>query len=148
MIVLVGGQSRKAGKTALVEAIIRATPEASWTAMKITPHAHDGAPESGDTGRYVRAGAARALLLADVDEIAAAVAPPGNYIVESNSAARVLEPEVAIFVSDPANAEVKASAEAFLRLPQVLVVSDAASAELAIETVRGRVGNRDGPRGF
>jgi len=47
-IVVVGGHSRKVGKTSVVSALIRGLPEYRWTAIKLSPHAH------GHANRYVR----------------------------------------------------------------------------------------------
>jgi hypothetical protein len=80
MLVAVGGNSRKAGKTSVVCGIIRALPEAAWTAIKISPHAHSAMP-GGDTARFLEAGARRALLLAEPPP----AWPDGNVIVESGS---------------------------------------------------------------
>ena len=89
MIVVVGGHSRNIGKTSVVERIIEATPEKSWTAIKITQFGHDRCsangepcdcattdldhpfamtreinPESGtDTSRYLAAGARESIWL-------------------------------------------------------------------------------------
>ena len=86
-ILVVGGHSRKVGKTSLIVDLIRAFPGAGWTAVKITYHSH--APLAGtaeessgdlsqratalheerdrfnrtDTSRFLAAGAARAFLL-------------------------------------------------------------------------------------
>jgi molybdopterin-guanine dinucleotide biosynthesis protein len=86
-ILVVGGHSRKIGKTSLIVDLIRAFPGAGWTAVKITYHSH--APLAGtaiksagdhsqpavalheerdrfnrtDTSRFLAAGAARAFLL-------------------------------------------------------------------------------------
>ena len=86
-ILVVGGQCRNVGKTALIVDLIRAFPEVDWTAVKITPHAHESNPKNesvtsppssgqtvtlyeehdpsarSDTARYLAAGAARSLLL-------------------------------------------------------------------------------------
>ena len=85
-LVVVGGNARKAGKTLVVSAIIRGLRSLDWTAVKITPHFHGLEPVTesgatsqagrgfllteeksplarGDTGRYLAAGAKRALLL-------------------------------------------------------------------------------------
>jgi hypothetical protein len=86
-ILVVGGHARNVGKTSLVVDLIRAFPEANWTAVKITQHSHGLDPEEGqslihppdlqpsllaeehdrlgrtDTARYLAAGAARSLLL-------------------------------------------------------------------------------------
>jgi len=84
-LLVVGGQSRNVGKTALVVDLIRAVPEAKWTAVKITPYSESGCPVAGascrckarkhtyvireerdrrgasDTSRFLAAGAVRAL---------------------------------------------------------------------------------------
>jgi hypothetical protein len=77
-IIVVGGGGRGAGKTALVCGLMRALPDISWTAVKITSHEHghehgqdkttpiweETAPGEGtDTARYLAAGARRALLV-------------------------------------------------------------------------------------
>ena len=83
--IVVGGHTRSIGKTALVVDIIRAFPEAAWTAVKITQHGHgvcsidgkdcDCAPadhsfalddeqdrsDRTDSSRFLVAGAARSL---------------------------------------------------------------------------------------
>jgi len=86
MLLAVGGQRRKAGKTAVVAGLISALAEARWTAVKIAGHAHGDAstrtgatevvergegyvlrrqvtPDETDTGRYLASGANRAYLL-------------------------------------------------------------------------------------
>ena len=47
---VVGGHARGVGKTALVVDLIRAFPEAGWTAVKISPHGHGAWPEHAATG--------------------------------------------------------------------------------------------------
>lgn len=85
MMVVVGGHSRNIGKTAVAEGLIRALPEAAWTAVKITQFGHavcvaagkpcecasapqypyviaeETTPSSRDTGRFLAAGARRAF---------------------------------------------------------------------------------------
>jgi hypothetical protein len=87
LLVVVGGQCRKVGKTALVVEVIKAFPNRNWTAVKITPYTESGCPvngpacscstedhlfavreetvrnESTDTSRFLSAGASRALWL-------------------------------------------------------------------------------------
>jgi len=46
-LIVVGGQCRKVGKTALIVDIIHATPDLHWTAVKITPHAESHCPVNG-----------------------------------------------------------------------------------------------------
>jgi hypothetical protein len=84
---VVGGQSRRVGKTALVVDLIRALDDLEWTAVKITPHVESGCPVNGpscscgsdehafairegrdtagsaDTSRFLSAGARRAIWL-------------------------------------------------------------------------------------
>lgn len=86
-LLVVGGQSRNVGKTALVVDLIRAFPEAAWTAVKITQYGHGICAVNGescacaprdhavaldvetdpggrtDTSRMLAAGARRALWL-------------------------------------------------------------------------------------
>jgi hypothetical protein len=84
MLVVVGGHTRNIGKTSVVAGLIRALPEAHWTAMKITQFGHgicstsgqpcgcclepehayaitrEAAPSRSDTGRFLAAGAREA----------------------------------------------------------------------------------------
>jgi hypothetical protein len=84
-LVVVGGQCRKVGKTALVVDLIKAFPEYRWTAIKITPYVESGCPVkgtnckcefaehtyaihnekvhkgTGDTARFLAAGAEKAI---------------------------------------------------------------------------------------
>jgi hypothetical protein len=86
-VLVIGGHSRSVGKTSLVVDLIRAFPEAAWTAVKITQYGHGvcsvhGEPcdctprdhavaldeesdrsERTDTSRFLVAGAARSLWL-------------------------------------------------------------------------------------
>jgi hypothetical protein len=91
VIVVVGGSGRKVGKTTVMCEIIAATPEANWTAVKITPHAHERT-RYGDTERYLAAGAVNALL---TNELPAA---GGNVIIESTSIVDVIKPDLFLFV--------------------------------------------------
>ncbi len=115
MLIAVGGNSRKAGKTGVICALIRAIPEADWTAIKISPHTHEAPGSGGDTGRFLAAGARRALLLDSApDEW-----PSGDVIVESGS---VADADVTVFVVD-ATKEWKASAGAAPGCADVVVVT-------------------------
>jgi hypothetical protein len=86
-LLLIGGHTRNIGKTALVVDLIRAFPEAAWTAVKITQYGHGVCSINGencgcapdqhtfsleeehsrenrtDTSRFLVAGAARSLWL-------------------------------------------------------------------------------------
>ena len=86
MLVVVGGHSRNVGKTSVVAGIIRAIPEARWTAVKITQYGHgvctrvgegcdcagdrhpfslseETAPNDRDSGRFLAAGAVHSYWL-------------------------------------------------------------------------------------
>jgi len=87
MLVVVGGHSRNIGKTSVMAGLIRALPEANWTAVKITQYGHgvcaaagescgcaaapdhpyaldvETAPSDTDTGRFLEAGARRSFWL-------------------------------------------------------------------------------------
>ena len=98
MLLVVGGQRRKVGKTAVVAGLISALREARWTAVKIAGHAHgDASTRTGatklvehgegyalwrqvtadetDTGRYLASGAHQAYLL-ETEPVALARAVP------------------------------------------------------------------------
>jgi len=83
-LIVVGGQSRKVGKTSVVAGLIAALREYDWLAAKITQHGHEVCTDDGtcvwvtadhaatiteeqdrsggtDTSRFLVAGAARAL---------------------------------------------------------------------------------------
>lgn len=110
MIVVVGGQARKVGKTRAVCEIIAATPEARWVVYKMSPHFHGRVEpgQGGDTGRFLRAGAAEAFLI-ESEEIPAL--PQGrNVIIESNTAAAQICADLFLFVVAPEQAEWKESA--------------------------------------
>ena len=106
MIVVVGGQARKVGKTRAVCDIIKATREARWIAIKVSPHEHGPSDRETDTDRYVAAGADEATLVQQLPPLS----PHRNVIIESNSALGSIEPDLFIFVAD-AQAEWKESAQ-------------------------------------
>jgi hypothetical protein len=108
------------GKTALVRGLIAALPEFHWTAVKVTTHEHghtepiweETAPgQSTDTGRYLAAGAARALLITAqpdqlpriVDEFFLGLPPQPNVIFESNRVLRHLQPDLCLAVEEDLN---------------------------------------------
>ncbi len=117
MRIIVGGLSRKTGKTALVCRIIALTPELQWTVVKVSHHApEDGtayalreekeAGGNGDTRRYLSAGAAHAWWLygdfeAALPELRRRLEASENWIVESTRAVRELPHDYALLVVDP-----------------------------------------------
>jgi hypothetical protein len=115
-IIVVGGGGRGVGKTALICGLIRALPNARWTAVKITTHAHGhtepvfeetATGEGTDTARYLAAGAQRALLVTShEDDLATALRrildenrTQENLIFESNSVLNHLKPDLCFAVS-------------------------------------------------
>ena len=48
MLVVVGGHSRKIGKTSVVSGLIRRLRSRNWTAVKVTPHSHGICPRAGE----------------------------------------------------------------------------------------------------
>jgi hypothetical protein len=111
-----------------------------WTAVKVTSHE---APASGgafeiveqnseddsDTGRYLAAGAARALLVRSSREAlrlamqALRETVTGNVIVESNSAVRWLNPDIYLMAVNTGEADLKTSARENLDRVDAFVVT-------------------------
>lgn len=113
MILAIGAHSRKIGKTSIVCAIVRGTPEIRWTAVKISSNRRGlsagfesfeqtAAGATCDTERYLAAGAAEAYWLraadADMDRAAAFVRGLGAdgraLIIESNRIVERIRPEL------------------------------------------------------
>jgi hypothetical protein len=120
-IIVVGGSSRGAGKTALVCGLIAALPEFRWTAVKITTHDHGQRTpiweemqpgDETDTARYLAAGAARAFLATPptrapasepdlpsmLDELWPNFGRGTNLIFESNSVVHHVRPNVCLMI--------------------------------------------------
>lgn len=143
-VVVVGGQSRGVGKTAVIAGLIARLPEMHWTALKITQHPH-GLDESdrtlalaeerdafsgNDTARFLAAGAVRSLwvrvhpgiLAKAMPHIQRELAAAENAILESNSVMQFLQPDVYLSVLDEGIEDFKDSALRFLdRADAVLV---------------------------
>jgi hypothetical protein len=128
--VIVAGYARKAGKSTAVCDIIAAAPEARWTAVNLTSHEHganlsrpvvaeEREPNDTDTGRYLRAGAARAFWVRSrVEDIENAITPllSGNVIIESNAAVGIIAADLVLFIgaADAANSKPSATRAAAL----------------------------------
>ncbi len=140
MLLVVGGHSRKVGKTSVAEGIIRALPACGWTALKISHH-HDSEPWTlteefrpgpGDSGRYLAAGARRAFWLRvrpgrlpdALPAVRDLVATAPHTIVESNSILEFLAPDLYLMVLDFGCPDFKASARRFLHYAGAFVVID------------------------
>ena len=140
---VVGGHTRHVGKTAFVEDVIRAFPQAHWTAVKITSHLHvagseDDSAGSGfpasilheetdriadtDTSRYLAAGARRAFwlrfqpgrLAEAIPSLQTALRGTEHAILESNAVIEFIRPQIFIMVMDSAQREFKDSARLLL----------------------------------
>ena len=136
-MVLVGGQRKHVGKTTLVCNIIGNFPQFKWTAVKITSHPHSAkgaetvasgmgwtlseqkrADTDSDTGRFLQAGAAHAILVycqaEALGDACSALLPhlsnSNNSIVESSSALGLLRPDLSLLVIEPGSSDFKASA--------------------------------------
>lgn len=153
-LVVVGGQCRKVGKTALVVDLIRAFPDYRWAAVKITPYTELGCPVNGanckcsadqhtvaifeemtassehDTGRYLEAGAAKAVwvqtkegrLLEALVRLAEALIGSENVIIESDAIVSFWQPDLFLSVLDPENADFKESARTVLNFADAFVL--------------------------
>lgn len=120
-LVVVGGHSRKIGKTSVIEGLLRDTSHLAWTALKISANRHSTGSEGAfqltletepgadcDSARYLRAGATRALWLrANASQIPVGVAAAfghlakgGNVLVESNRVLDVVSPRLYLVLLD------------------------------------------------
>lgn len=155
MLVIVGGHSRKAGKTSLVEAVIRAAPECAWTAVKISGHERGEswslveereASDACDTGRYLAAGARRALWLRAAGEELARAWPELRGIldeaecavVESNAILEFVAPDLYLMAVDYRAEDFKESARKWIgRADAFVVAGEEAAAPEWTALVRG-----------
>jgi hypothetical protein len=139
-IVIVGGSGKDVGKTALVCAVISALSKFGWTAVKVTGHSYEAegsssneasgyvgptvceetmAGQETDTGRYLAAGARRALMVTrcgseiPIDEIRASLEEDRNILFESNRIVDVVRPDVCLALVGGPRSDWKPS---FLRL--------------------------------
>jgi len=169
-LIVIGGHSRRVGKTSVVTGIIAALPEYGWSAFKITQHRHGlGSADAGkevawaiseetdraggsDTSRFLAAGAEHAFWVRTEPNRLAEAMPPvqlklpksKNAIVESNSVLRFLQPDLYLLVIDPATADFKSSAQEFLdRADAVILHRRAGQAhEARITTMLKPMANR------
>jgi hypothetical protein len=158
-LVVVGGQSRKVGKTSVITGLISALAPLNWTAIKITPHEHGLQPEqrfaiseeaeptgSKDTSRYLAAGARRALLVQarpeNIQEAMSAIidqfAGSGNTIIESNAIVGLVRPDLYLIVLEPSLADFKQSARRRLERADAIVASEGAFSEEVAQELAGK----------
>jgi hypothetical protein len=124
--IVVGGHSRKVGKTSIGAAIIATWPHLCWTAVKITSHWHgeknsprDAGPGSicrideeysrdgdADTSRYLAAGASRAFwvriqegrLGEALPRLMPVIRASPYVLIESNGIVRHMQPDLYLMV--------------------------------------------------
>lgn len=134
-IIVIGGQCRNVGKTALAVDVIRAFPGCDWLAVKITQHhmlndesagyrfrAEADRSGDSDSSRFLAAGAARSFLLEAsrihfgeaMSELHALMNGAENVIIESNVVLDYVPADLAILVLDPRRPDFKASARRLL----------------------------------
>ena len=143
MVVAVGGQCRNVGKTSLICSLIEATRDTAWIAVKISRHRHGASIEGArldeefdrntenDTGRFLRAGAARAFWLrAPGDDMTPAaehvreLEKLSPVIVESNSLRAAIRPDLYVVILDPRFEDFKTSAKNLGPLADAIVAPD------------------------
>jgi hypothetical protein len=141
-VIVIGGQGRNVGKTSVVCALIRAMPEARWTAIKISGHEHRGARAvtvyeehearlGTDSSRYLASGASRSLLVcAPEGQLAEAmprvreeIAGAENVVLESNRVLEFLKPDLFAMVIDPKLDDFKPSAQRYLDHADTLLLT-------------------------
>jgi hypothetical protein len=156
VLVVVGGHTRNIGKTSVVSGLIRSLRRRNWTAIKITQFGHgvcsqvgqtcgceteldhpyaldeEFEPSHTDSGRFLRAGAKRALWLRTATGQLGNAAPAIEKIlraspytiVESNSILEFFKPDVYLVVLDFSNNDFKSSSLRFLDRADAFIVID------------------------
>ena len=139
-IVAVSGHARKVGKTSVAEGLIAALPQYGWTALKISSNWHAGASTdhddsiieessakicgeksdvaSGDTSRFLAAGARRAFWVrtrrdnmeATLTEVRALLADMPFVVIEGNDIFDYIHADFHILILNYGIEEFKASA--------------------------------------
>jgi hypothetical protein len=148
--VVVGGHSRKVGKTSVAAGLIAAFPEYPWTAIKISSHWHTDGPAGAafdiyeesdragrsDTSRFLAAGASRSFwvrfraegLQAAMPQLLPILQSSPFVIIESNRILRYIQPDVYILVLNYDVEDFKDSArDAFHRAHAVVAVHSSAA---------------------
>lgn len=133
--IVVGGTTRKAGKTALVCGLIAAFPEYPWTAIKMTSHDHGKSDpvceetrsgQGSDTARYLAAGARRALLVTARDgkvpgALRSAITDDRWLIFETNQVRLLPRPDMVLALIGSETLETKPSFAALVRIADAIV---------------------------
>lgn len=152
-LIIVAGQAKNVGKTALICNIISAFPDLKWTAVKVSNHHHatdncevlsEGSgwrilqqnlgADHGDTARFLKSGAVRALLVQtdnhSLKEACATlrhlISGTAAVIVESASAAEFLRHDLLLLFLDSEQSDFKSSATEQLDRADAFVIRDSA----------------------
>lgn len=142
-IIVIGGQCRNVGKTALTVDVIRAFPECDWMAIKITRHHASKDDSAGyrfraetdrsghsDSSRFLSAGAARSFFVETsrahfkeaMSEMRTLMNGVENVIIESNVVLDYVPAHLAILVLDPRRPDFKVSARRLLGIADGFVL--------------------------
>ncbi len=142
-IIVIGGQCRNVGKTALAVDMIRAFPECDWLAVKITQHhalnddsagyrfwAETDRSGHSDSSRFLAVGAARSFLLQvsrahfgeAMAELQTLMNGAENVIIESNAVLDYVSADLAILVLDPRRSDFKVSARRLMGIADGFVL--------------------------
>lgn len=147
--IVVGGHSRKVGKTSIAAAIIAAWPEYSWTAVKMSSHWHNDEAASGrenkeeicrvdeecdrdrgtDTSRFLAAGAARSFWIRfpegrmeqALPRIMPVLQSNPYVIIESNGIVSFIQPSLYLMVHRYDVEDYKKSARETIRYAHAVV---------------------------
>lgn len=162
MILAIGAHSRNIGKTSLACAIMQATPQLDWTAIKISSNRSGpaGGPcwsreavASGqnDTGRYLSSGARSAWWLRATDEQLPATLPrllsiiqsAPNVLIESNRVVDLLRPDYYLMALDLTVKDFKDSARRLAPRADAFVLVDRGNEKPRwVSTLLPQFGNR------
>lgn len=155
-IVVIGGQARKVGKTSVMTGLIRRMRDLDWVAVKISRHEGqvctriESEPSSAtDTGRYLLAGAKRALwmqvesgqLPSTIPSLITALKGEPYVMIESTAALSILSPDAGIIVLDRSRRDVKPSLSRAIKRADAIVEiasEDAPSGSVVTRMSRAR----------
>lgn len=141
-LIVVGGHSRRIGKTTVVTTILSSLRDQAWAAIKISAHRHGSAldcleetrpGQESQAARYLDAGARRAFLYRAPDHslpdaarrVEQLLAAGCDVIAESNRIAEWIPPDLVLFVIAPDVADWKPSSKACLSRASAIVLSRA-----------------------
>jgi hypothetical protein len=144
MTIVVGGHSRKVGKTSITAGLIKVFNRYPWTAIKISTHWHEDPPEGtsfviheektggelSDSARFLAAGAARSFWIRIREECIEASLPvllpvlqsSPFVIIESNCILRLIQPDLYILVLRSDVEDFKESARETLHRAHAIVM--------------------------